>query len=164
MFILICWAGASPKPMVASMHHHISSHILKCLCIIGVSKKIFFVFGGCKYFILLIADTYNNNHATCNMYIYIHNIYMIVYVNDIRIYPSFSGLFQNWVFPNKSRAISSCPRPIMKATAKVKPSKTSGRRYRENGPKCGLPSREWIHIPPWEKENHLQNAIFGGIC
>ena len=25
-----------------------------------------------------------------------------------------------------------------------------------------LPSREWIHIPPWEKENHLQNAIFGG--
>ena len=25
-----------------------------------------------------------------------------------------------------------------------------------------IPSREWIHIPPWEKENHLQNAIFGG--
>ena len=25
-----------------------------------------------------------------------------------------------------------------------------------------LHSRGWIHIPPWEKENHLQNAIFGG--
>ena len=27
---------------------------------------------------------------------------------------------------------------------------------------CGIPSRGWIHIPPWEKENHLQNTIFGG--
>jgi len=25
-----------------------------------------------------------------------------------------------------------------------------------------IPSREFSHIPPWEKENHLQNAIFGG--
>ena len=25
-----------------------------------------------------------------------------------------------------------------------------------------VPSREGSHIPPWEKENHLQNAIFGG--
>ena len=25
-----------------------------------------------------------------------------------------------------------------------------------------LPSRGWIHIPPWEKENHLQNAMLGG--
>ena len=24
------------------------------------------------------------------------------------------------------------------------------------------PSRERSHIPPWEKENHLQNAFFGG--
>ena len=25
-----------------------------------------------------------------------------------------------------------------------------------------IPSREWIHIPPWDKENHLQNPILGG--
>ena len=25
-----------------------------------------------------------------------------------------------------------------------------------------IPSREWIHIPPGEKENHLQNGIFWG--
>ena len=25
-----------------------------------------------------------------------------------------------------------------------------------------VPSREGSHIPPWEKENHLQNAILGG--
>ena len=28
--------------------------------------------------------------------------------------------------------------------------------------KLTLPSRGWIHIPPWEWENHLQNTIFGG--
>ena len=28
-----------------------------------------------------------------------------------------------------------------------------------------IPSREWIHIPPWEKENHLQICpFFGGRC
>ena len=28
--------------------------------------------------------------------------------------------------------------------------------------KQSIPSREWIHIPPGEKENHLEIAIFGG--
>ena len=27
-----------------------------------------------------------------------------------------------------------------------------------------VPSRKLTYPPPWEKENHLQNAIFGGIC
>ena len=27
-----------------------------------------------------------------------------------------------------------------------------------------IPSREWIHIPPWERENHLQKCHFWGIC
>ena len=31
-------------------------------------------------------------------------------------------------------------------------------------PETSIPSRERIHIPPWKKENHLQNWLFQGIC